>query len=127
MRGRFSDSLVFLLRIVNLSSNSNGRVQHQTSALSEKGKLSSRSSLKGINFAAAQQDSVEETALYGPVMPKESKDFVNSNVSMNPETGPETVNKQESMKLEDPLENVNSNKEGLRMENNFEDEGDELD
>ncbi|XP_030519300.1 autophagy-related protein 18f [Rhodamnia argentea] len=114
-------------RIVNLSSYSNGRLQHQTSALSEKGKLSFRSSLKGSNFAVAQQDSVEETALYGLVMPEESKDFVNGNVSMDPETGAETVNKRESTKLEDPPKNVNSNKEGSTMDNNFEDEGDELD
>lgn len=129
MRGSLFDSLIFLLRMVNSSSNSNERVQHQTSVLSEKGKLSCRSSLNGRNFAVAQQDSVEETALSGLEMPKESKDSVNSvsNVSMNPETWPETVNKRESMKLEDPLENVYSNKEGSRMENNFEDEGDELD
>lgn len=114
-------------RMVNTNSNSNGRVQHQPSALSERGSFSCRSSLKGSGFAVAQQDSIEETALYGLMMPKESKDFVNSNVSMNPETRPETVNKREGMNLEDPLENVNSNKEGLRMENNFEDEGDELD
>ncbi|KAI3410625.1 BCAS3 domain-containing protein [Psidium guajava] len=114
-------------RMVNLSSNRNGRLQRQTSALSEKGKLSVRSSLKGGDFAVGHQDSVEETALYSLVMPEESKDFVNSNVSMIPETGPETVNKRESTKLEDPPENVNSNKKGSRMDNNFEDEGVELD
>ncbi|KAI6690505.1 hypothetical protein NL676_027333 [Syzygium grande] len=58
-------------RMVNSSSNSNERVQHQTSVLSEKGKLSCRSSLNGRNFAVAQQDSVEETALSGLEMPKE--------------------------------------------------------
>lgn len=60
-------------------------------------------------------------------MPVDTKGFVNNSVSPKTKTRHEIVNNSESLRVEAQLKFVNSKIEGLRMENHFEDEGDEFD
>ena len=103
----------------NPALDTNGRLQHQKSGLFENGRLSCRSSsgsLDSMTDSAAAvaefHNGSEETECNGPRMPVETKGFVNN---------------RESLRMEAQLKFVNSNKEDLKMENHFEDEGGEFD
>ncbi|KAK6230376.1 hypothetical protein QUC31_001894 [Theobroma cacao] len=121
-------------RIPTVDSNSNGRLLHQRSGLSENGQVSRRGSsgsLDSMNEHGAAftelLNGIEETSLNGPQMPIETKGFVNNSDSSKIKTRLEIVNNRESLKMEAQLKFVNSNSEGLKMENHFEDEGDMFD
>jgi hypothetical protein len=60
-------------------------------------------------------------------MPVETRGFVDSNGSPKTNTRLEVVNSRESSRMEAQLKFVNSNNKGLKIENHFEDEGDEFD
>jgi hypothetical protein len=74
---------------------------------------------------AELHNGVEETGWNGSRMPVETRGFVDSNGS--PKTNTEVVNSRESSRMEAQLKFVNSNNKGLKIENHFEDEGDEFD
>ncbi|KAJ6887038.1 autophagy-related protein 18f-like [Populus alba x Populus x berolinensis] len=121
-------------RVPSLDSNSNGRLQHQSYGLSENGRLSCRSSSGSLdsmaeNGAAVAElhNGVEETGWNGSRMPVETRGIVNSNGSPKTNTRLEVVNNRESSRTEALLRFVNNNNEGLKMENQFENEGDEFD
>ncbi|KAI5605666.1 hypothetical protein POPTR_001G417000v4 [Populus trichocarpa] len=119
-------------RVPSLDSNSNGSLQHQSSGLSENGRLSCRSSSGSLDSMAENgaavaelRNGIEETGWNGSRMPVETRGFVDSNGS--PKTNTEVVNSRESSRMEAQLKFVNSNNKGLKIENHFEDEGDEFD
>ncbi|XP_022716961.1 autophagy-related protein 18f-like [Durio zibethinus] len=121
-------------RIPTVDSNCNGRLLHQRSGLSENGRLSCRSSSGSLdsmteNGAAVAElhNGIEETSLNGPQMPIGAKGFVNNSDSPKTKTRLEIVNNRESSRMEAQLKFVNNNSEDLKMENHFEDEGDEFD
>ncbi|KAK9269609.1 hypothetical protein L1049_001386 [Liquidambar formosana] len=122
-------------RVPALDSNSNGRLMRQRSGLSENGRLSCRSSSGSLDSmtdsgatVAELHNGIEENGWDGLRMPTETtKGFVNNNDSPKTKTRLEIVNNRESMKEEAQLKFVNNNREGLKMENQFEDEGDEFD
>lgn len=121
-------------RIPTVDSNSNGRLLHQRSGLSENGQVSRRGSSGSLDSMNEQGaaftellNGIEETSLNGPQMPIETKGFVNNSDSSKIKTRLEIVNNRESLKMEAQLKFVNSNSEGLKMENHFEDEGDMFD
>lgn len=70
---------------------------------------------------------IEETGWGGLQMPIETKGFVNNSDSPKTQARLEVVNNRESLTMEAQLKFVNNNIEGLKMENHFEDEGDEFD
>ncbi|OMP04510.1 hypothetical protein COLO4_09563 [Corchorus olitorius] len=121
-------------RIPTVDSNSNGHLLHQRSGLSENGWLSRRGSSGSFdsvneNGAAVAElhNGIEETGLNGSQMPLATTGFVNNSDSPKTRTRLENVNNRESLRMEAQLKFVNSNSEGLKMENHFEDEGDEFD
>ncbi|KAG6793952.1 hypothetical protein POTOM_003179 [Populus tomentosa] len=121
-------------RVPSLDSNSNGSLQHQSSGLSENGRLSCRSSSGSLDSMAENgvavaelRNGIEETGLNGSRMPVETRGFVDSNGSPKTNTRLEVVNSRESSRMEAQLKFVNSNNKGLKIENHFEDEGDEFD
>lgn len=121
-------------RIPALDYNINGRFLHQRSGGSENGRLSCRSSSGSLNCltdcgvaSADLYNGVDKTGCEGPQTPVETKHFVNNYASTKTTTQLETVNNRESLRKEPQLKFVNNNIEGLKMENHFEDEGDEID
>lgn len=121
-------------RVPTVGRNSNERLLHQRSGLSENGLLSRRSSSGSLDsvtengaLAAKPNIGIEETSLDCPQMLVDTKGFVNNSVSPKTKTRHEIVNNSESLRVEAQLKFVNSKIEGLRMENHFEDEGDEFD
>ncbi|KAH8518447.1 hypothetical protein Peur_037541 [Populus x canadensis] len=121
-------------RVPSLDSNSNGSLQHQSSGLSENGRLSCRSSSGSLDSMAENgaavaelRNGIEETGWNGSRMPVETRGFVDSNGSPKTNTRLEVVNSRESSRMEAQLKFVNSNNKGLKIENHFEDEGDEFD
>ncbi|CAK7338346.1 unnamed protein product [Dovyalis caffra] len=119
---------------VPLDINNNGSLQHQSSGLSENGRLSCRSSSGSLDSMAENgavvaelHNGVEETGWNGPTIPVETRGLVNSNGSLKTNNRLEVVNSRESSRMEAQLKFVNNNNEGLKMENHFEDEGDEFD
>jgi hypothetical protein len=60
-------------------------------------------------------------------MPVETRGVVNSNGSPKTNSRLEVVNNRESSRTEAQLKFVNNNNEGLKMENQFENEEDEFD
>lgn len=121
-------------RVPTVGRNSNERLLHQRSGLSENGLLSRRSSSGSLDsvtengaLAAKPNIGIEETSLDCPQMLVDTKGFVNNSVSPKTKTRHEIVNNSESLRVEAQLKFVNSKIEGPRMENHFEDEGDEFD
>ncbi|KAF5478822.1 hypothetical protein F2P56_005352 [Juglans regia] len=117
-----------------LECNLNGRLQQQRPGLLANGRFSRRSSsgsLDSVTDSGASlaefHNGIEETESDGPRMPVETNSFVNNNDSPKTKTRLEIVNNRESFKVEAQLKLVNSNKESLKMENHFEDEGVEFD
>ncbi|KAH9651363.1 BCAS3 domain-containing protein [Citrus sinensis] len=130
----YHSSVVYEIRVPTVGRNSNERLLHQRSGLSENGLLSRRSSSGSLDsvtdngaLAAEPNIGIEETSLDCPQMPVDTKGFVNNSVSPKTKTRHEIVNNSESLRVEAQLKFVNSKIEGLRMENHFEDEGDEFD
>lgn len=126
--------LSLIYRVPAFDSNVNGCLQHHKSGLSENGRVlrkSSSGSLDSMNGSGAVvaelHNGVEENGWHGPRMAVGTREFVNSNDSPKTNTRLEIVNNRESLKMEAPLKFVNNNNEGLKMENHFEDEGDEFD
>ena len=96
--------------------------------LSCRGSSGSLDSMTDSAAAVAEfHNASEETECSGPRMPVGTKGFVNNSDSPKMKTRLETVNNRESLRMEAQLKFVNSNKEGLKMENHFEDEGGEFD
>lgn len=60
-------------------------------------------------------------------MPVETKGYVNNSDSLKTNKRHDIVNNSESLRSEAQLKFVNNNIESLKMENHFEDEGDEFD
>ncbi|XVF34089.1 hypothetical protein REPUB_Repub18cG0027200 [Reevesia pubescens] len=121
-------------RIPTVDSNSNGRLLHQRSGLSENGWLSHRSSSGSLDYMtendaafAELHNGIKETSLNGPQMPIGTKGFVNNSDSPKIKNQLEIVNNRESSRMEAQLKLVYNNSEGLKVENRFEDEGDEFD
>ncbi|KAJ6314105.1 hypothetical protein OIU78_017713 [Salix suchowensis] len=113
-------------RVPSLDSNGNGSLQHQSSGLSENGRLSCRSSSGSLDSMA--ENGAEETGWNGSTMPVETRGSVHSNGSPKTNTRLEVVNSRESSRMEAQLKFVNNNNnEGPKTENHFEDEGDEFD
>lgn len=119
---------------VPVGRNSNERLLHQRSGLAENGLLLRRSSSGSLDsvtdngaLAVELNNGIEETSLDCPQMPVDTKGFVNNSVSPKSKTRLEIVNNSESLRVEAQLKFVNNKIEGLRMENHFEDEGDEFD
>lgn len=107
---------------------------HQRSGLSEKGRhscISSSVSLESVTDSVASVPDLSsdtgENGCDGPQMPVETKGNVNNSdmFKINMRLG--TVNNSESLRMEAQLKFVNNSIEGLKMENHFEDEGDEFD
>lgn len=101
--------------------------------LSENGRLASRSSSGSLDsmtesgpVVAEVHNGVEETGWSGPRMPEKTRAFVNSNDNPKTNTRLEVVNNRESSRTEAQLKFVNNNNDGQKMENHFEDEGDEF-
>jgi hypothetical protein len=76
---------------------------------------------------AELRNGIEEIGWNGSRMPVETRGFVDSNGSPKTNTRLEVVNSRESSRMEAQLKFVNSNNKGLKIENHFEDEGDEFD
>ncbi|PON61475.1 Breast carcinoma amplified sequence [Parasponia andersonii] len=121
-------------RLPGLDNNINGRHLHQRSGVSENGRLSLRGSSASLdsltgNGAAATDvhNGIEETRFDGLQMPIDTKRFVNTNDSSKTTTQLETVNSIESLRMEAQLKFVNTNIEGLKVGNHFEDDTDEVD
>ena len=121
-------------RVPSLDSNSNGRLQHQSYGPSENGRLSCRSSSGSLDsmtengaVVAELHNGVEETGWNGSRMPVETRGVVNSNGSPKTNSRLEVVNNRESSRTEAQLKFVNNSNEGLKMENQFENEEDEFD
>lgn len=118
---------LFLFRVAAIDSNVSG--------ISENGRLSCRSSSGSLDTmtdsgagVAELSNGTEETEWGGSQTPVESKRFVNNNDSQKTKTQLEIVNNRErTLKTEAQLKFVNSNIEGMGMENLFREEGDELD
>ncbi|XP_015898152.2 autophagy-related protein 18f [Ziziphus jujuba] len=117
-----------------LDSNVNGQLLHQSSGLSENDRVSCRrnsGSLDSLTGSVAPMtelhNGIEETGWGGLQMPIETKGFVNNSDSPKTQARLEVVNNRESLTMEAQLKFVNNNIEGLKMENHFEDEGDEFD
>ncbi|XVF70525.1 hypothetical protein PTKIN_Ptkin11bG0168600 [Pterospermum kingtungense] len=121
-------------RIPTVDSNSNGRLLHQRSGLSENGQLSCRSSTGSLdslteNFEAVAElhNGIKETGFNGNQVPIGTKGFVNNSDSPKTKTRLEIVNNRESLRMEAQLKSVNNYGESLKMENHFEDDDDEFD
>lgn len=130
------DEVPFTLSCRNpaLECNLNGRLQQQRSGLFANGRFSHRSSsgsLDSVTDSSASlaefHNGIEETESDCPHMPVETNSFVNNNDSPKTKTRLEIVNNRESFKVEAQLKLVNSNKESVKMENHFEEEGVEFD
>ncbi|VVA28203.1 PREDICTED: autophagy-related [Prunus dulcis] len=110
-------------------------IDSNVSGISENGRLSCRSSSGSLDTmtdsgagVAELSNGTEETEWGGSQTPIESKRFVNNNDSQKTKTQLEIVNNRErTLKTEAQLKFVNSNIEGMGMENLFREEGDELD
>jgi len=118
----------------SLDSMTENGLQHQSYGLSEKGRLSCRSSSGSLDsmtengaVVAELHNGVEETGWNGSRMPVETRGVVNSNGSPKTNSRLEVVNNRESSRTEAQLKFVNNNNEGLKMENQFENEEDEFD
>lgn len=82
----------------------------------------------GASVAEVNNRGIVETGLDGSQMPIETRGFVNNNGSPKTKTWLGIVNNRESLRMEAEIKFVNSNIEGLKMENHFEDDGgDEFD
>ncbi|XP_057464456.1 autophagy-related protein 18f-like isoform X2 [Actinidia eriantha] len=122
-------------RIPALNSSSDKRLLHQTSGPSEDGGFPCRSSSGSLDSmtdggaaVAELHGRIEETSWDGIPMPKETtKGFVNNNDYPKSNTRLEIVNNRDSSTREAHAKFVNNNIEGPKMENQFEDEGDEFD
>lgn len=108
---------------------------HQRSGLSENGSLSCRSNPGSLDSTtdtgaavAELHNGIEETGWDGLQMPIETtKGYVNNSESPKTQARLEVVNNRETLRMEAQLKFVNNNTEGLKLENHFEDEGDEFD
>lgn len=107
---------------------------HQRSGLSEKGRhscISSSVSLESVTDSVASvpdhSSDTGENGCDGPQMPVETKGYVNNSDSLKTKKRHDIVNNSESLRSEAQLKFVNNNIESLKMENHFEDEGDEFD
>ncbi|EEF39532.1 breast carcinoma amplified sequence, putative [Ricinus communis] len=121
-------------RVPALDNNINVQPQHQRSVLSENGRISCRSSSCSLDcmtdcgaVAAERRNGVEETGWNDSRMPSEVMGYVNSSDGSKIDTPLDNVNSRDSLRTEAQLKLVNSNNGGPRMENHFEDEGDEFD
>lgn len=118
---------LFLSRVAAIDSNVSG--------ISENGRFSCRSSSGSLDTmtdsgagVAELSKGTEETEWGGSQTAVENKGFVNNNDSQKTKTQLEIVNNRErTLKTEAQLKFVNSNIEGMGMENLFREEGDELD
>lgn len=117
-----------------LEYNLNGQLQQQRSGLLGNGRFSRRSSSGSLDSVtdsgaplAEFHNGIKETESDGPRMPVETNNVVNNNDSPKTKTRLEIVNNRESFKVEAQLKLVNSDKESLKMENRFKDEGVEFD
>ncbi|GFZ07458.1 autophagy 18 F-like protein [Actinidia rufa] len=122
-------------RIPALNSSSDKRLLHQTSGPSEDGRFPCRSSSGSLDSmtdggaaVAELHGRIEETGWDGIPMPTETtKGFVNNNDYPKSNTRLEIVNNRDGSTREAHAKFVNNNIEGPKMENQFEDEGDEFD
>ncbi|GKV45777.1 hypothetical protein SLEP1_g52824 [Rubroshorea leprosula] len=119
---------------VDRNSNGNWQLPHQSSRLSENGQLSYQSSSGSLDSmiengatVAELHSGMEETGLDSPLMRIESNGYVNMNDSPRTKTRLENVNNTQSLQMEAHLKYLNNNNEGQKMENHFENEGDEFD
>lgn len=117
---------------VDSNGNANGWLPHQRYRMSENGQLlhqNSSSSLDSMTEAAAEtpHHDIEETGSDSSLMSTESKGYVNTSDSYRAKSQQEIVNNKESLQREAQLQFVNSNNQGLKMENHFEDEENEID
>lgn len=124
----------FLHRAPALDSNVNGLLLHQRSGLSENDRVSCRSnsgsldSMTGTGAAMTERhNGIEETGSGGLQMPIETKGFVNNSDSPKTQARLEVVNNRECLTMEAQFKFVNNNIQGLKLENRFEDEGEEFD
>lgn len=97
--------------------------------MSENGRLSRRSSSGSLDCLTDNGAAVADlhNGTDGLQMPIETKHFVNTIDSSKVTTLLETVNNRESLRMEAQLKFVNNNIEGLKMENHFDDDCDEVD
>ncbi|XP_031265449.1 autophagy-related protein 18f [Pistacia vera] len=121
-------------RVPGVDNNTNGRLLHQRSGLSEYGRLSCKSSSGSLEPVTDSGASVPdynsdagENGWDGPRMPVEKQGYVNNSDSLKTNMQLGIVNNTESLRMESQLKFVNNNIEGLKMENHFEEEGDEFD
>lgn len=125
----------FLSRVPALDGNTYGHLLHPKSGPSENGRLSCRSSSGSLDStadggatAAELSTGIGETGWDSLRMPTETaKGFVNRNDKPKTKILLETVNNRKSFKTEAQLEFVNNTKDGLNVENQFDDEDDEFD
>ncbi|KAF4395901.1 hypothetical protein G4B88_028071 [Cannabis sativa] len=122
------------MRTHGIDNNTNGRHLYQKSGVSENGSLSHRSSSASLDsladggaVAADLHNGIEETRCDGLQAPVATERFVNTNDISKTTTQLETVNNKESLRMEAQLKYVNNNIEGLKMENHFDDDCDEVD
>ncbi|KAI8557648.1 hypothetical protein RHMOL_Rhmol04G0026400 [Rhododendron molle] len=117
------------------SSSSSSRLLHQMSGPSDDGRLSRRSSSGSLDSMNDSSGAVAE--LHGRseeigwqslrIPPETTKIFVNNDDNPKSNTPLEIVHNKESSMMEAQDKFVNNNVTGLKMENHFEDEGDEFD
>ncbi|KAI4322827.1 hypothetical protein L6164_022483 [Bauhinia variegata] len=119
---------------VPLDGKINEQQLHKSSGMSENGRISLRGMSDSSDYMTKAGGAAAEfnTGIKGnewddPLMPAETKGFVNNNDNLKPNTGLEIVNNREHLNTEAQLKYVNSHKEGLKMENHLEDKGDESD
>ncbi|WCJ31297.1 hypothetical protein M5689_012802 [Euphorbia peplus] len=109
----------------------NRHLQHQRSVNGKPSHRSSSGSLDSMTdcgvVAAQLQNGVEETGWNGPRMAVEATGYVNNSVSPKANTQVENVNNRQSSRPEAHLMFVNSKTGGPRVQNHFEDEGDDFD
>ncbi|XP_062077818.1 autophagy-related protein 18f [Humulus lupulus] len=122
------------MRTPGIDNNINGRHLRQRSGASENGSLSHRSSSVSLDsltdsgaVAVDLHNGIEETRCDGLQAPIGTERFVNTNDISKTTTQLETVNNRESLRMEAQLKFVNNNIEGLKMENHFDDDCDEVD
>ncbi|GJW90741.1 autophagy-related protein 18f-like protein isoform X2 [Tanacetum coccineum] len=124
---------VDMTRVPALDYNSNGVSLHNTSGLYEQDKLSRGSSFNPIYSTTntvvtdgGLENGDEETGEDASQMPIDPNGFVNSDSSPLSHTETETVDNREHSVSETQSELVNNNI-GQKLENQFEDQGDEFD
>lgn len=125
-------------RVSVLDKNTSAQLLCQRSGPSENGRFSCRSSSAGsldymidggTAVAPEHRNCIEEETGWDslPIPTETTKGFVNNNASPKTKTQLEIVNNREGIKDDGQLKFVNSNREGLTMENHFEDGEDEFD